>query len=62
MITLGAAGDDNGTAVRPLADGSVLIAGYSDALGGGGEDAFVARIAGARFSEANPAFARHAIP
>jgi len=55
-ITLGAAGDDQGTAVRPLADGSVLVGGYSDALGGGGQDAFVARITAPSFAHARPDF------
>ncbi len=62
VLTLGGAGDDVGTAVRPLADGSILIAGYSDALGGGGEDAVVARIASPRLDRPHPAFRRRAIP
>lgn len=41
---IGSAQDDNGTAVLPLRDGSLLIGGYSRSLGAGGEDAFVARI------------------
>jgi hypothetical protein len=43
-ITIGGPLDDIGTAIRPLADGSLLVAGYSRNLGQGGEDAFVARV------------------
>jgi len=62
VLTLGAAGDDTGTAVDPQADGAILIAGYSDGLGGGGEDAVVARIAAPRWDRPHPAFRRRAIP
>jgi hypothetical protein len=55
-LTLGGPKDDNGTAIRPLADGSALIAGYSRNLGSDSEDAFVARIDDADFAEAHPAF------
>jgi len=62
VIILGGTADDNGTAIRPLADGSVLVAGYSTGLGGGAQDAFVARIAGATFSPPHPAFERRTVP
>ena len=42
--TLGGVADDNGTALLPLDGGDLLIAGYSRNLGGGGQDAFVARL------------------
>ena len=41
---IGGAADDRGTAVLPLADGSLVIAGYSRSLGQSGEDAFVSRL------------------
>lgn len=44
-LTVGGALDDVGTAIHPLAGGSLLVAGYSLNLGRGGEDAFVMRIA-----------------
>lgn len=59
-ITLGGASDDNGTAIRPLADGSLLVAGYSP-LGQGGEDAFVARITVPDWPAQHPAFTRRAV-
>jgi hypothetical protein len=43
-VTLGGAADDRGTAILPMADGSLVVAGYSRSLGRGGEDAFVARL------------------
>lgn len=43
-IVAGGPGDDHGTAVLPLGDGSVAVAGYSENLGRGGEDAFVIRL------------------
>ena len=61
VITLGTAGDDHGTAVHPLADGSLLIAGYSNALGGGGQDAFVGRIAAPGWQQENARFVRREI-
>ena len=60
VLTLGGAGDDVGTAVHPLADGSILVAGYSGAPGG--EDAIVARIAAPRLERPHPAFRRRTIP
>lgn len=62
VLTLGGPGDDNGTAIHPVEDGSVLVAGYSDGFGGGGQDAFVARISASGFEAPHPAFTRRAIP
>jgi hypothetical protein len=42
--TLGGVQDDMGTAVLPLGQDSILVAGYSRNLGRGGEDAFIARL------------------
>jgi hypothetical protein len=44
VLLLGGSRDDNGAAIRPLADGDLLIGGYSDTLGNGPADAFVARL------------------
>ena len=41
---IGGKRDDHGTAILPLRDGSLAVAGYSDNLGGGGEDAFIAKL------------------
>ena len=43
-IVAGGPRDDHGTAVLPLGDGSLALAGYSDNLGQGGQDAFVMRL------------------
>lgn len=58
VVTLGSRASDRGTAVHPLPDGALLAAGYSRALGGGGEDAFVVRLAAPGWSEPHPAFTR----
>ena len=60
VLTLGGQSDDNGTAIRPLADGSLLVAGYSP-LGRGGEDAFVVRIALPSWPARHPAFVRRVV-
>jgi hypothetical protein len=57
---IGAAADDRGTAILPLADGSLVIAGYSRSLGRGGEDAFVGRLS-APVGEAHPVFRREVV-
>jgi uncharacterized delta-60 repeat protein len=44
FATFGGADDDNGTALQPLADGSVLVAGYSKNLSTPSPDAFVMRV------------------
>jgi hypothetical protein len=43
-VTIGGPANDRGTAVLPLPDGSLAVAGYSNSLGSNGEDAFVARL------------------
>ena len=43
-VGLGGAADDRGTAVLPLDDGSLVVAGYSRSLGSAEEDAFVLRL------------------
>jgi len=48
--------DDNGTAVHPLANGDILIAGYSSSLPGGAQDAFLARIRRPDPARADPRF------
>jgi len=55
VVLIGGPLDDNGTAVRPLQDGSVLIGGYSNNLGGGAQDAFVARLSALEW-RSHPAF------
>jgi hypothetical protein len=57
VITLGSAADDNGTAALPIGGGAMLVAGYSNGAGRG-QDAFVARIDGAKWQAPNPAFTR----
>lgn len=57
VITIGGPGDDNGTALLPLGERSILLAGYSSGLGGGGQDAFVLRLDAIKWP-ANPAFRR----
>jgi hypothetical protein len=57
---IGGAADDRGTAVVPLADGSLVIAGYSRSLGQGGDDAFVGRLS-APTGEAHPGFRREVV-
>jgi hypothetical protein len=61
-LVLGTPAEERGTAIAPLADGSALVAGYSNAAGAGGEDAFVARIAAPGFAVPHPAFERREIP
>ena len=60
-ITIGGPAGDNGTAVLPLADGSIMLAGYSTGLGGGGQDAFVLRLDAAVGMQPHPAFRRQAV-
>jgi len=61
VTTLGGDQDDNGAAIRPLADGSLLVGGYSRSFGHGGEDAFVARIAAPDWRRHHPKFARNKV-
>lgn len=62
-ITIGTPQDDHGTALLPLGDGSLLLAGYSRGLGGGAQDAFVLKLREPRWDQPNPKFRREvAIP
>lgn len=61
VIVMGGPGNDHGTAILPLANGALLVAGYSDAIGRGRQDAFVLRLEGAGWQEANAAFARRGV-
>jgi hypothetical protein len=45
FATFGGSADDNGTAIQPLRDGSLLVAGYSRNLATPSPDAFVMRVA-----------------
>ncbi len=49
----GGPGEDHGTVIEPLGDGTFLISGYSRSLGTPGEDAFVMKVTA--FSGASPA-------
>jgi hypothetical protein len=60
-ITIGGPADDNGTAVLPLADGSLMLAGYSRGLGGGGQDAFVLRLGAPQWGKPHPGFRRQVV-
>ncbi len=57
---IGGSANDRGTAVLPLADGSLIVAGYSRSLGQGGEDAFVGRLS-APTGGAHPGFRREVV-
>lgn len=57
-ITIGGPQDDHGTALLPLSDGTLLLAGYSRGLGGGGQDAFVLRLTAPQWNQEHPAFRR----
>ena len=59
--TLGTDKDDNGAAIRPLPDGSLLIGGYSRSFGHGGEDAFIARISAPDWKKPHPGFVRKSV-
>lgn len=62
-LTIGGAKADHGTAVLPQPDGSILLAGYSQGLGAGGEDAFVLKLSAPRFGQPNRSFRREvAVP
>lgn len=56
ILTVGGPADDNGTALLPLNDGSLLLSGYSRGLGRGGQDAFVIRLGRTAFNRPHPAF------
>ena len=59
-MTIGGAADDRGTAVLPLFDGSLVIAGYSRSIGPEGEDAFIGRLS-APGRKAHPSFRREIV-
>jgi hypothetical protein len=61
VLTMGGPRDDEGTAIRPLADGSAIVAGYR-AAEGSGEDAVIVRISPGDWSKPNPAFERRNVP
>lgn len=58
IATIGGPKDDNGTAVLPLADGDLLVAAYSQNLGGGGQDAVVMRVKPPKAGAPDPRFRR----
>ena len=60
-VIIGGPADDKGTALLPLPDGSILLAGYSMGLGGGGEDAFVLKLDRPGWARSNPAFRREVV-
>lgn len=60
-LTIGSSADDHGTAVLPLADGSLLLAGYSRGLGGGGQDGFALRMSKPDWDEPSPSFRRQVV-
>ncbi len=62
VITFGGPGNDHGTAIHPLAGGALLVAGYSDGIGRGGQDAFVLRLDGPGWQDPSATFTRRAIP
>jgi eukaryotic-like serine/threonine-protein kinase len=51
LTTFGGPADDHGTVVQPLPDGSLLIGGYAQGLGLGGQDAFVMRVTVPKWSK-----------
>ena len=55
--TIGGIQDDNGTAVLPVGDQAILVAGYSRNLGHGAQDAFIARVSRPA-GKPHPAFRR----
>lgn len=57
-ITIGSSFDDHGTALLPLDDGSILLAGYSRGLGIGGEDAFVLKLSKPVWDMPHPDYTR----
>lgn len=59
--TIGGSADDNGTALLPLDDGSLIVAGYSQGPGQGGQDAFVVRISAPAWDRPHRAFRRQVV-
>ncbi len=62
VAVFGTAADDRGTAVLPLADGTLLLGGYSASLGDGGQNGFVLRLAAPDLSVPAPGFERRESP
>lgn len=60
-LTLGGPENDNGTAIFPLGAEALIVAGYSRGLGGGGQDAFIARLSRPSRTSPHPAFRRTAV-
>lgn len=58
VATLGGPANDNGTAVLPLGESAVVVAGYSRNLGPGRQDAFIARLTRPARGRTHPAFRR----
>ncbi len=61
VSTLGGPADDEGTAILPLADGALLLGGYSSNLGGGRQDAFVARVEAPDWQSAHAQFKKQVV-
>lgn len=61
VTTIGGPADDNGTAILPLPDGSLLVAAYSGNLGHGRQDAVVMRLAAPQWREPAARFTRRRI-
>ncbi|HYD12093.1 MAG TPA: hypothetical protein VEC11_04540 [Allosphingosinicella sp.] len=61
-VLIGTTAEERGTALLPLGDGSVIVAGFSTAPGAGGEDAFVARLSAPTFAEPAAGFSRRDLP
>lgn len=57
-MTLGSAADETGTAILPMADGALLVAGYGSAFGHGRQDAFVVRLEAPAWDRPHSAFVR----
>ena len=55
--TIGGKEHDNGTAILPMGQDSLLLAGYSRNLGHGGQDAFIVKV-NRPSGAAHPAFTR----
>lgn len=61
VTTFGGPGDDNGTAVLPLPDGSLLVAAYSTSIGPGRQDALLMRVTAPEWRVPHPRFTRRRI-
>jgi hypothetical protein len=61
FATFGGAADDNGTAIQPLPDGSLLVAGYSLNLSTPSPDAFVMRVSSLKEQKLPKAIRKRAV-